>query len=424
MPTSSNQSMPEFDQLVGRVIFGICGFILIIVGWRGSAVEDHVIEKWAFDKIIAQAPPSVRRINVGQVRAVRESHHTNRIYSENRDEQTALNQLHRLLVVQCRSASYMLMLMAIAGSLSILLVPKHHQLAPLMITALLAGGSASFVTAGNGELMIGSNTVATVFWLVLCGALAFGLKRASVFVPPSAFQEVSAANISGDLTTFDRQSSKPSVATDSAVELGIVWLSIAACMVVLAWYLNHTSVQSNPDASVMPFVIPLIAGMIGGGTSWLLVRLPFSETFESFGKLVRALLGTAIAVFPFLFAANLMYHDAIRDWMGIVPPQFIRSKPTNLPLEVLILLCIGPAIVEELWFRWIILDSLRRNRPLHASVWITAILFAALHIGHPLSFPYLIFAGAVFGYVRTLSGSIILAVIAHMAHNALIFLVV
>lgn len=79
----SNVKMPEFDQLVGQVLFLVCAFILLAVGWRGFTVKEPEVEEWAVQKV--KAVQTIVRVSV-----------------EIKDQQTVLNSLRRRLVTHSR----------------------------------------------------------------------------------------------------------------------------------------------------------------------------------------------------------------------------------------------------------------------------------------------------------------------------------
>ena len=56
----------------------------------------------------------------------------------------------------------------------------------------------------------------------------------------------------------------------------------------------------------------------------------------------------------------------------------------------------------------------------NAVVWITAVMFAAAHVGVPLSMPVLFVLGVLLGYARLASGSIYLPMVLHFLHNAVV----
>jgi membrane protease YdiL (CAAX protease family) len=80
------------------------------------------------------------------------------------------------------------------------------------------------------------------------------------------------------------------------------------------------------------------------------------------------------------------------------------------------MICLQPAIIEELFFRYIAFGVLYRVTGLHSAVWVTAVMFAAVHLYNPLGMPYLFVVGVVFGYARAWGG-LALPMGMHFFHN-------
>lgn len=92
------------------------------------------------------------------------------------------------------------------------------------------------------------------------------------------------------------------------------------------------------------------------------------------------------------------------------------ETPTELFYMVLIV-AVMPAIGEELMFRGIVQRLLSQQfRSYHTGIWITALLFSAMHFQFFGFFPR-VFLGAVLGYLLIYSGNIIYPMIAHFFNN-------
>ena len=59
----------------------------------------------------------------------------------------------------------------------------------------------------------------------------------------------------------------------------------------------------------------------------------------------------------------------------------------------------------------------------HAAVWISATMFAFMHVAVLPSVPYLIVLGAVLAYLRLASGTLLLPILIHFAHNLVVLLI-
>jgi membrane protease YdiL (CAAX protease family) len=83
-----------------------------------------------------------------------------------------------------------------------------------------------------------------------------------------------------------------------------------------------------------------------------------------------------------------------------------------------IIIAVLPAIGEELVFRGLIQNELYRGtRNIHASIWVAAFLFSAIHFQFFGFVPRLLL-GALFGYLYYWSGSLSFAIFAHFVNNA------
>lgn len=91
--------------------------------------------------------------------------------------------------------------------------------------------------------------------------------------------------------------------------------------------------------------------------------------------------------------------------------------PNRLALNLLVIALL-PAIMEEAFFRGFVLKTLQTVSGVHAAVWISALLFSALHF-QAFGFVGRTLLGAIFGYVTMLSGgSLWPAISAHFVNNA------
>jgi membrane protease YdiL (CAAX protease family) len=124
-----------------------------------------------------------------------------------------------------------------------------------------------------------------------------------------------------------------------------------------------------------------------------------------------------VTAFPVLFALlclNIAYITFLRELFkpfGAEQPEHMQVTVTTVAL-----ICLQPALVEELFFRQMVLGVFRRWMNLHAAVWATAAMFAFAHITNPFGMPYLLLGGAVFGYARVYGG-LPLAMLLHFIHN-------
>ena len=116
--------------------------------------------------------------------------------------------------------------------------------------------------------------------------------------------------------------------------------------------------------------------------------------------------------------------SGIEQWMRQMEDQaselmtkFIQATTFGGILLNLVMIVLIPAVGEELLFRGVIQKIFFRiTRNHHLAIWITAILFSALHLQFYGFFPRMIL-GALFGYLLVYSGSIWLPIAGHFINN-------
>jgi len=122
-----------------------------------------------------------------------------------------------------------------------------------------------------------------------------------------------------------------------------------------------------------------------------------------------------------LLGINWSYHELLRNALG-QPPfiEFIELDVRSNPALIVLAVCVQPAIVEELFFRYLALTHLRSVMGLHGAVWVSSVMFGMAHIHAPLSIPILILVGAGLGYMRVWSGGLAIPMVMHAVHNAVV----
>ncbi len=187
--------------------------------------------------------------------------------------------------------------------------------------------------------------------------------------------------------------------------------------------------------SVGLFVIPpLVLGWFFGGNSIKYLRLHKKTRW------ITILLTTVIMIsaIPLI---NLMAHlnaqislpdfmSSIEEWIKQtedaarhLTEKFLAAEtPYDLLLNVFIIAVI-PAIGEELLFRGVIqrLFSEWTRNP-HAGIWITAVIFSAMHLQFYGFIPRTML-GVLFGYMLVWTGNMWIPITAHFVNNAMAVMV-
>lgn len=86
----------------------------------------------------------------------------------------------------------------------------------------------------------------------------------------------------------------------------------------------------------------------------------------------------------------------------------------------LIVLAVFPAIAEEYYFRGSLMHIFNRVfKNIHVTIWVTAIIFSAIHVQFFGFFPRVIL-GAFFGYMLIWTNNIWVPILAHFVNNAIV----
>ena len=115
-----------------------------------------------------------------------------------------------------------------------------------------------------------------------------------------------------------------------------------------------------------------------------------------------------------LLGLNLLYFGAIKQYVD--PPKFLTPPTPPLDVVTVLLVCVQPAVVEELFFRFLAFGVLYRAAGTGTAVVVSSVMFAMAHIYNPIGVPYFFVAGVVFAYAR-IYGGLLLPMILHFLHN-------
>jgi uncharacterized protein len=138
----------------------------------------------------------------------------------------------------------------------------------------------------------------------------------------------------------------------------------------------------------------------------------------------------AVPFINFILELNMQMHlpdqlSGLENWMRRAEQNaeemtkaFLRVDSAGGLLFNLFMVAVIPAIGEELMFRGVLMRIFQRwTHSQHLAIWITAILFSAIHIQFFGFFPRMIL-GVLFGYLVMYTGSLWPAIIAHFVNNA------
>lgn len=183
--------------------------------------------------------------------------------------------------------------------------------------------------------------------------------------------------------------------------------------------------------SVGLFVIPpFIIGWLYEGNIRDYLQMNHGAKLEVFLLASVALL---ISI-PFInFLGDLNSRMKLPDWLSglenwmrsaedaakVVVDRFMEVKSFSGLLFNIFMIGIIPAIGEELTFRGVVQKiTTQWTRSHHWGIWISAILFSAMHMQFYGFLPRMVL-GAMFGYLLVWSGSMWVPILAHFVNNAM-----
>jgi hypothetical protein len=181
--------------------------------------------------------------------------------------------------------------------------------------------------------------------------------------------------------------------------------------------------------SIGVFIVPpFILGWLFHGKILEYLCLNKKVTSES----VLLVLVLSFAASPFVnfigeINANMqlpVWLSGVENWMknaeekaAELTEAFLNVETTGGLLFNIFMVAFLPAIGEELLFRGVIQRIFTNwTRNFHWGIWISAILFSALHMQFYGFIPR-VFLGVLFGYLMVWSGSMWLPIIAHFINN-------
>lgn len=228
-----------------------------------------------------------------------------------------------------------------------------------------------------------------------------------------------------------------------AVRWGLGDAALAFLLATLGGVIGETiAIVVTATKSVngkLPITAPVLAGAVVGQYGVWLVWIYVASRFKGAGSL-RADFGLAV--------------DFVRDWwmipiglgfeivagivilpisrlIGHAPQQVVQELDSAHGAKLAVLavtaLAVAP-VVEELFFRGLLLRSLQRRLPAPAAVAISALAFGLAHVvfdwGSGVVLPALVALGMVSGVLAVRTGNLSRSILLHVGFNLLAVLAV
>ncbi|MCQ2311850.1 MAG: CPBP family intramembrane metalloprotease [Paludibacteraceae bacterium] len=227
----------------------------------------------------------------------------------------------------------------------------------------------------------------------------------------------------------------------------LTWLGILCGLTLLTmvvWVMVSGGSQTRSPLmwlqtaqSIATFVLPPILCALlwykGQWKEWLHLSSP--STKWSYGALCALLMIIALPglnllsqlnqqiTFPESLAGLETKLRAMEEAALSVTEQFVRTENAGQFMATLFVVAFLPAFGEELTFRALLINFFKgNNSKLKIAIWVSAILFSAVHMQFFGFFPRMLL-GALFGYMLAWSGSLWLPIVMHLTNNALAVIV-
>jgi len=123
-------------------------------------------------------------------------------------------------------------------------------------------------------------------------------------------------------------------------------------------------------------------------------------------------------VLPKMFAGIEAWMKSSEEQMAKLTEQLLNVHTLAALGFNVFLIAMIPALGEELFFRGTVQGIFRQKMNVKVAIWITAILFSAIHLQFYGFFPRMLL-GAFFGYLLFWSENIWLPIVAHFTNNGI-----
>jgi membrane protease YdiL (CAAX protease family) len=236
-----------------------------------------------------------------------------------------------------------------------------------------------------------------------------------------------AAAVVGRGVTAQQQTLSPIVDVTRAESSGILRLVefyAGLLLTSLVWGVvsgfGLSTDAERPGAAVDSLFANLIGIEVAGTALVICACVMVGRPSASWSKGSRRACAAWLGAGPLLFvmlAINLGYHAGLKRLLRLpdIADEIVAQNGVT-PLVVGVM-CLQPAIVEELFFRYLALGQLRTLMGVHGAVLISSVMFGLAHIGNPLAIPVLTVVGMGLGYARTWGGGLLLPMVLHFGHN-------
>ncbi len=209
----------------------------------------------------------------------------------------------------------------------------------------------------------------------------------------------------GQATTSPEPEGIIRIRSSMALYFTLLAVSVVAVVATLA---GATEVTTDLAASIGFSVVVVI--WCGFSDPRSLVRLFKPARPVWYLVAIAAAVGTVAVAFA---VVETLHRGLGVEKLNYSPPYLAAGYGTWV---VVLVVCVQPAVFEELAFRGVMLTSLRPTLSDVEAVLVSAMLFMTLHIS-PAAFPHTLAMGVAAGFMRLASKSILPCMLLHFVHN-------
>jgi membrane protease YdiL (CAAX protease family) len=211
--------------------------------------------------------------------------------------------------------------------------------------------------------------------------------------------------------------------------VAILWLYMAIMATSIVWgFISGFGLKKDvvgagaAESMIMRMSILEAIDSVIVITACLAYRPPKWNWWKGPGRATIAWIG-GIILLGALLAINLAFHALLRDILKLPDVKDELFSLQEYRGLLIGLICVQPAIFEELFFRYLTLGHLRSLMGVHGAVFVSGFMFGLAHIGQPLGIPVLILIGVGLGYARVWGGTLLLPMVMHFIHNLVVLYV-
>jgi hypothetical protein len=202
----------------------------------------------------------------------------------------------------------------------------------------------------------------------------------------------------------------------------------SAAVGTATYYAVHSLVPSTNSSVTTQFIVAEVYGALT--LTLVLAFNPFWQPPIALRFTSIRDLGLALIAWVAIVASSLIVYLLLRPVAGSLPDctrriltvatdaKRLQGQPASAWAIAIPRGCLLVPLFEELLFRGLLLEWLRKRFTNSSAIVVSAVLFAAMH-AYPIVMPYTFLSGLFTGWVRIKTGSTFNTLIMHVLNNVL-----